>query len=241
MVNLQRVILVAVVLAVIGVGVGIIGWWAANRGDAVGMLSSGDPGQQNRAVANLSAAADTPGGLERIAETVRNKDPAVARSGLQALAATIADRPLPPEAVKIAESAVQDPRPAVQVAAIQILEASTPPAPENPAVPNIVLKAFLAEKAPETRAAAAEALGKFQHWDAMEGLVDALEDESLEVRNSAGMAIRRILGLDYGFRAKAPLADRQAAIARIRNGWRLQLPFHLDNVRRIREKRSSQP
>jgi hypothetical protein len=242
MMNLQRGILAAVVLAVIGVGVGIIGWWAANRGDAVGMLTSGDPGRQSRAVANLSASADTPDGLERIAETVRHKDQAVARSGLRALAATVVpDRPLPPQAVKIAESAVQDPRPAVQVAAIQILEASTPPAPEDPAVPNIVLKAFLTEKAPETRAVAANALGKFQHWDAMEGLVEALEDESVEVRNSAGMAIRRILGLDYGFRAKAPPAERQAAIARIRNGWKLQLIFHLDNVRRIREKRSTQP
>jgi hypothetical protein len=242
MMNLQRGILAAVVLAVIGVGVGIIGWWAANRGDAVGMLTSGDPGQQSRAVANLSASADTPAGLERIAETLRHKDQAVACSGLRALAATVEpDRPLPPPAVKVVESAVQDPRPAVQVAAIQILEASTPPAPEDPAVPNIVLKAFLTEKAPETRAVAAEALGKFQHWDAMEGLVEALEDESVEVRSSAGMAIRRILGLDYGFRAKAPPAERQAAIARIRNGWKLQLIFHLDNVRRIREKRSTQP
>jgi hypothetical protein len=242
MMNLQRGILAAVVLAVIGVGVGIIGWWAANRGDAVGMLTSGDPGQQSRAVANLSASADTPAGLERIAETLRHKDQAVACSGLRALAATVEpDRPLPPPAVKVVESAVQDPRPAVQVAAIQILEASTPPAPEDPAVPNIVLQAFLAEKAPQTRAAAAEALGKFQHWQAMEGLVDALEDESVEVRNSAGMAIRRILGLDYGFRAKAPLEERQAAIARIRSGWKLQLIFHLDNVRRIREKRSTQP
>jgi hypothetical protein len=240
MMNLQRGILAAVVLAVIGVG--IIGWWAANRGDAVGMLTSGTPNERSRAVASLSASADTPGGLERIAETLRHKDPAVACSGLRALAATVEpDRPLPPEAVKIVESAIHDPRPPVQVAAIQILEASTPPAPENPAVPNIVLKAFLAEKAPETRAVAAQALGKFQHWQAMEGLVEALEDESLEVRSSAGMAIRRILGLDYGFRAKASLEERQAAIARIRDGWKLQLPFHLDNVSRIREKRSAKP
>jgi len=241
MMNLPRGILAAVVVLAVG-GVAIVGWWFANRGDAVDMLSSGDPAQQGRAVANLSAAADTPAGLEQIAETLRQKDPAVACSGLRALAATVVpDKPLPPPAVKIAESAVQDKRPQVQVAAIQILEASTPPAPEDPAVPNIVLKAFLAEKAPETRAAAANALGKFQHWDAMEGLVEALEDESVEVRSSAGMAIRSIVGLDYGFRAKAPLSQRQEAIARIRNGWRLQLIFHLDNVRRIREKRSSQP
>jgi HEAT repeat protein len=206
------------------------------------MLTSADPAQQSRAVADLSASADTPAGLERIAETVRHTDAAVACAGLQALAATVKpDKPLAPQAVKIAESAVQDKRPPVQVAAIQILEASTPPAPQDPTVPNIVLQAFLAEKAPETRAAAADALGKFQHWQAMEGLVEALEDESVAVRTSAGMAIRKILGLDYGFRANGPLSQRQEAIARIRNGWKLQLPFHLDNVKRIRQKRSSQP
>ena len=237
--NLRHVILIG---AVLGVGaIGIICWWAANRGDAVAMLSSDRPVERSRAVANLRAAADSPEGLERIAETLRNKDPAVAQSGLQALAPTVPDKPLAPEAVKVVESAVKDPRPPIQVAAIQILEASTPPAPTDPTVPNIVLKAFLAEKAPETRAAAADALGKFQHWDAMESLVDALEDESPDVRNAAGMAVRRILGLDYGFRAKAPPADRQAAVARIRAGWKLQFPFHKDNVRRIREKRSAQP
>jgi HEAT repeat protein len=240
MMNLRRGILAGVVLAVVGVAV--VGWWFANRGDAVDLLSSGDPAGQDRAVARLSAAADTPAGLERIAEAVRQKDPVVACSGLRALAATVVpDRPLPPPAVKVVESAVQDKRPPVQVAAIQILEASTPPAPEDPTVPNIVLKAFQTEKAPETRAAAAEALGKFQHWQAMESLVKALEDESVEVRSSAGMAIRRILGLDYGFRANAPLTQRQEAIARIRNGWKLQLIFHLDNVKRIRENRSSKP
>ncbi len=231
------------ILAALGVvGISLVVWWPRGQGDTAEMLSSGNPDQRSRAVGLLIAGADKPAGLERIAETVRDKDQAVAQSGLQALAATVKpDKPLPPEAVKIVESAVGDPRPPVQIAAIQILEASTPPAPENPEVPNIVLKAFLAEKAPETRAAAANALGKFQHWDAMEGLVIALEDESLEVRSAAGMAIRRILGLDYGFRAKASLADRQAAIARIRDGWRLQLPFHLDNVKRIRDKRSSKP
>lgn len=238
--NSRQLILIG---AIVGIGALCIGGWILTRwSDPVALLASPDPAQQSRAVANLSAAAGTPAGLERIAETVRQKDPVVACSGLRALAATVEpDKPLPPEAVKIAESAVQDTRPQVQVAAIQLLEASTPPAPEDPTVPNIVLNAFLAEKAPETRAAAAEALGKFQHWQAMEGLVEALEDESLEVRTSAGMAVRSILGLDYGFRANGPLSQRQEAIARIRNGWKFQLPFHLDNVKRIREKRSSQP
>jgi len=31
------------------------------------------------------------------------------------------------------------------------------------------------------------------------------------------------------------------AVARIRARWQLQFPFHKDNVRRIREKRSAQP
>lgn len=238
--NSRQLILIG---TIVGLGALCIGGWLLTRGpDPLTQLTSADPAQQSRAVADLSASAETPAGLERIAETLRNKDAAVACAGLQALAATVqTDKPLPPEAAKIAKSAVQDKRPPVQVAAIQILEASTPPAPEDPTVPNIVLNAFLAEKAPETRAAAAEALGKFQHWQAMEGLVEALEDDSVEVRSSAGMAIRNILGLDYGFRANGPLSQRQEAVARIRNGWKLQLIFHLDNVKRIREKRSSKP
>lgn len=51
MVNFQRVIPAAAALAVIGVG--IIAWWSRGPRDTAEMLSSGNPGEQSRAVANL--------------------------------------------------------------------------------------------------------------------------------------------------------------------------------------------
>lgn len=229
------------ILAALGfVGACLVGWRYAAQGDPVELLASDSVAEQRQGVAALSRQADTARGLERIARTVRNENPAVACMGLQALAAgTGPDKQLPPEGVKIAESAVRDPREVVKVAAIQTLEATTPAFPDDPTVPNIVLRAFATSKAPETRAAAANALAKFQHWDAMEPLLDALEDESVAVRGSAGMAIRQILGLDYGFRANDPLPKRQAIIARLRRDWKVQLPYHLHYAKRVRDRRKA--
>jgi len=235
----RRIVLILAALGVVGAC--LVGWWYAAQGDPVALLASDNVAEQRQGVAILSRQARAPKGLARIAQTVQSKNPAVACMGLQALAAAAGPgEQLPPEGIRIAESAVRDPREIVKVAAIQTLEATTPPLPEDPTVPNIVLKAFVAAKAPETRAAAANALAKFQHWDAMGPLLDALDDESPAVRGSAGMAIRRILGLDYGFRANDPLEKRQAVIARLRNGWKYQLSYHLDYAKRVRERRKAQ-
>jgi len=235
----RRLVLILAALGVVGAC--LVGWQYVAQPDPDEILASGSVDEQRRGVAALSKEVGTTRGLERIAQAVRSKNASVARLGLQALAAgTGPDRQLPPKALKIAESAVRDPREVVKVAAIQTLEATTPPLPEDPTVPNIVLKAFVEAKSPQARAAAANALGKFQHWDAMEPLLDALEDESAVVRGAAGMAIRRILGLDYGFRANDPLPKRQAVIARLRNGWKYQRSYHLDYAKRVRERRKAQ-
>ncbi len=230
------------ILAALGVLVaGFVGWRYWPPEDPDDLLTSKDPGKQRQGVVALSEQADTVSGLERIAQTVRNENPRVACLGLRALAASAGpNKQLSPEAVEIAESAVRDPRKVVKVTAIQTLEATTPQLPEDPTVPNIVLKAFVASKSPETRAAAANALAKFQHWDAMEPLLDALEDESPAVRGSAGMAIRKILGLDYGFRANDPLGKRQAVIARLRRDWKAQRPYHQLYAKRVQDKRKEQ-
>ena len=205
------------------------------------LLSSDSVVQQRKGVAVRSKQADTSSALERIARTVQNENPSVACMGLQALATSVEpDKQLPPEAVKIVESATRDPREVVKVAAIQTLEATTPPLPEDSTVPNIVLKAFVTSKSAQTRSVAANALAKFQHWDAMGPLLDALEDESPAVRGSASMAIRKILGLDYGFRANDPLDKRRAVIARLRRDWQAQRPYHELYAKRIRDKRNAQ-
>lgn len=235
----RRLVLILAALGIVGAG--LVGWWFSSHGDPVELLSSDNVAEQRQGVAALSEQADTASGLERIARTVRNENPSVACLGLQALAASAGpDKQLPPEAVEIAESATRDPREVVKLAAIQTLEATTPELPEDPTVPNIVLKAFVTSKSPQTRSAAANALAKFQHWDAMGPLLDALEDESPAVRGSANMAIRKILGLDYGFRANDPLGKRQAVIARLRRDWKAQRPYHELYAKRVRDKRMLQ-
>jgi len=234
----RRLVLILVALGVVGAG--LVGWWYSSHGDPIELLSSDNVAEQRQGVAVLSEQAGTASGLERIARTVRNENPSVACMGLQALAASAGpNKQLPPEAVEIAESATRDPREVVKFAAIQTLEATTPPLPEDPTVPNIVLKTFVTSKSPQTRSAAANALAKFQHWDAMEPLLDALEDESPAVRGSAGMAIRKILGVDYGFRANDPLEKRQAVIARLRKDWRAQKPYHELYAKRIQDQRKA--
>ncbi len=237
--NSQRLILVLAALGVAGACIG--GWCLFAQGDPEDLLTSDDADKQAQGMAALANQAGTTQGLERIAQTVRHKNTKVACRGLRALAASVEpNKQLPPEAVRIAESATRDPRPTVKVAAIQALEATTPPLPEDPTVPRIVLDTFVTAKTSETRAAAANALAKFQYWDAMEALLDAMENESPAVRGSAGMAVRQILGVDYGFRANDSPSKRQAVVARLRRDWKAQLPYHLDYVKRVREKRKAQ-
>jgi HEAT repeat protein len=104
-------------------------------------------------------------------------------------------------------------------------------------VPQFLLKRFVEETAPATRVAAANALGKMLYWPAMQPLIQALEDESREVRGAAGVAIVRILGTDVNFHADDPPAKRAACIAMIKNQAKIQTLFHQDFIRRLRERR----
>ena len=89
----------------------------------------------------------------------------------------------------------------------------------------------------DVRAAAACSLGRLQSWNAMPALVDALEDPEPMVRGRAGSAVRKILGVDFGFRAEAPVRRRRAAVARIRNSWRGFERAHMAYVSRREETR----
>jgi len=224
-------------------GVGVLGLviylgsWAFEP-DPVDSLSSSDPVERGRAIAVLSSSADSDAGLDRIAEAVKHKNPAVACGALRAMTAGAGpDKPLSEKARKIAEDASLDTRPAVGVAAIQVLQASTPKLPEDPTVPNIVLKTLRQTGSDEVKAAAANALAKFAHWGAVEALIDEMESESVEVRAAAGMAVQNTLGLDYGFKADARLPERRAIVARLRREWKHQRRFYDDYVARVRNAR----
>ena len=103
----------------------------------------------------------------------------------------------------------------------------------------VVLTGLLddARETPEVRAAAARSLGRMRIWAAMPSLINALEDPNPTVRGRAGAAVRRILGVDFGFRANASLADRARAVAEIRSCWRGFRQAHLAYLKRLEEQR----
>ena len=232
-----------IVAAVASAGVLLGAWALLGRSDRPeDLLRSDSPARRREGISALRAKRDTPEGIRRLARAARSKKTAVACMALRAVAAGHRpDKPMKPQALEIVKKAAADPRPQVKHTSIRILEATTPPAPEDTAVPALLLDVFVKETAPQTRAPSANALGKLKYWPAMEPLLDALEDDSVVVRGAAGAAIREILGLDYGFRAGDPSSQRASVVARMKQQWRIQLPFYLDYVKRLRQARKAKP
>jgi hypothetical protein len=82
------------------------------------------------------------------------------------------------------------------------------------------LRQALAESEdPEARAAIIAGLAKARDADSMPQLLDAMEDESLEVRKIAGEAVERTCGFPRMFQADAPPQARHDVIARYRENW----------------------
>lgn len=72
---------------------------------------------------------------------------------------------------------------------------------------------------PRVRAAIIAGLAKARDADSVPQLLDAMEDETLEVRKLAGSALERTCGFPNLFKADAPLEQRREVIARYRKLW----------------------
>jgi len=71
----------------------------------------------------------------------------------------------------------------------------------------------------EVRAAAAERLGEMRFWDAGPAIIDAMDDSSQLLRARAGVALRRIMVVDFDYRANDPPDRRHEVIQKIRQLW----------------------
>lgn len=71
----------------------------------------------------------------------------------------------------------------------------------------------------EVRASAAERLGEMRYWEAGPAIMDAMEDSSELLRARAGVALRRIVVVDMGYRANDPLDSRRQSMQKIRKMW----------------------
>ena len=83
-----------------------------------------------------------------------------------------------------------------------------------------VRSVFRQSESAEVRAAAVQGLGRVRDVDTLPELIDAMEDESPLVRGRAGAAVRRIVGLNYEFRALDPPEERAKAVAFYRKFWK---------------------
>ncbi len=92
--------------------------------------------------------------------------------------------------------------------------------------PEVLVEKLAEDKAPEVRSAAATALGRIESWEAGPKLIEALRDPDPRVRAQAGVALKRIMGVDFGYRANDP--KREEAIRRIEHWWPRFLAKHRD-------------
>ncbi|MGB2819825.1 MAG: HEAT repeat domain-containing protein [Phycisphaerae bacterium] len=72
---------------------------------------------------------------------------------------------------------------------------------------------------PEVRAAAAEGLGAMRFYEAGPALIQAMENGPLALRTAAGVALRRIMKVHYGYRAGDSIERRREALNLIRSDW----------------------
>ena len=173
-------------------------------------LKSGNRKERLAAISKL-AAEGTEAAAEAIASVVCDPDTQVACRALQALQyLPLSDRMGP------LRRALQDPRPEVRAAAMVTVGRC-----DEKEGAQVLAEVLEGNNPPHLRAAAAQALGRMRAWDAMPALINALEDESEQVRGRAGAAVRRMFaGRDPGFRANAPPHERARAIRVIRDCWR---------------------
>ncbi|MCG8587453.1 MAG: HEAT repeat domain-containing protein [Pirellulales bacterium] len=78
---------------------------------------------------------------------------------------------------------------------------------------------FRQSQSPPVRVAAIEGIAKGWDYDAMEDLFAALDDPSVEVRERAGKAVQRMIGLRFPYNASDPPAARAAVVAHMREKW----------------------
>jgi len=69
---------------------------------------------------------------------------------------------------------------------------------------------------PQVRAGAIQGLGEVRDWQSVDILIGELEHPDPLVRGRAGAALRKIMKVDFNFRAHDPADRRAAAIAHIR-------------------------
>ena len=217
----------AVVLLVMAVALLLSAAFRGGRGDGGSDAASALSGGRPRAVQG-SAGASPEGTEEALLTALGHPNPRVV-----ARAVRIVGRRNRRDSLPHLEQSLRDSRPQVRAAAAAAMGKFR--LRESVDVNTLTTLLDDPDEAGEVRAAAAQSLGRMRIWQAMPSLVDALEDPDPLVRGRAGASVRRMLGVDFGFRANASLADRERAVRKIRSSWQGFQQAHLAYLRRLEE------
>ena len=105
----------------------------------------------------------------------------------------------------------------------------------KPGIPHL-RRVYEGSQVPEVRAACIKGLGVMRDYDSMAIFFEGLEDESALVRGRSGVAMVRMLGRDYQFRANGSAADRARSIAGMQKAWEEMEP-DLDLIKEEMKKK----
>jgi len=104
-----------------------------------------------------------------------------------------------------------------EAAAVQLSQAGEPGIEE-------MRQVYQQSDVAEVRAACVKGLGVLRDYDSMDVFFQSLGDESALVRGRAGVAMIRMLGRDYRFRANGSPADRARSISGMKGAWEEMKP-----------------
>ena len=112
--------------------------------------------------------------------------------------------------------------------AVEMLAQRTTIDQSNP-IRGTLKEIYAATDEPQVRAACIDGIARGWDYSAMDELLGDLEHESPLVRQHAGAAAERMIGLGFLYRADAPPEQRAVKIARMRDVWqKMQTTGKLD-------------
>ncbi len=217
-----------VLFAAVGLGLLLLlvrAFWGG-EGDLAERLKNGTTEQRLAAVDELSRIGSTQA-LRTIAEYVRDPEDQVARRSLLSMG-----RRDWPEGLEAIGLALDDERELVREAALAAMARHD----RKQVDVDLVVRLLSSDSGPNARAAAANVAGSLYLWDAMPALVKGLRDKHPRVRGHCAEAIRRIIGVDHGFRSSDPPGDREAIVRKIESAWPAYKPYHDDFIKRVEER-----
>jgi HEAT repeat protein len=221
----KRLIVLAAIAVALAGGLLVFHAWD-DEASLIEQLHDGDPKERVEAVDGLGRLG-SPSAAKAVAGAAKSEDRRLASHAVRALGrlGRLEDLRLIREAAKSQDEGVRE-------AAVTAMGGFG----DHADVDMLVGSLGDRHETDAVRTAAAQSLGRLDDYRAMPALIEALDDPSALVRGRAYASIRRILRLDVGFKARAPLAERRAKIERIRELAKNLESRHADYVRRMKER-----